>query len=255
MMNNLKLKILYLFALTLFGTGFVNAKFLDEDLHYVISYKWGLIHKDAGEATLSLRDKGDSYSLRLTGKTKPWADKFFEVRDTLKGEVAKKGFKPVSYTKIAHEDGKYRLDDIKYTYGGSVVGGDVKRVRIDKKGNRSEDTKKLTSTGQTFDMLSVFYFLRNIDYSALDKGEVVKATVFSGSKSEKLTIRCVGIEDIKLRNNEKRQAYHIKFRFTTDGQKKSSDDIDAWISTDSAHIPLLVTGSLTVGQVKCYYIG
>ena len=103
-------------------------------------------------------------------------------------------------------------------------------------------------------MLSVFYFLRVIDYDKLTSGNVVKATMFSGSKVESLTIRCVGRETIKLRDKSKREAYHIKFKFTTEGKKKSSDDIDAWISTDSRHIPLQVVGSLPVGQVRCYYI-
>ena len=115
--------------------------------------------------------------------------------------------------------------------------------------------KKLTGSGEVYDMLSVFYFLRNIDYSKLQKGETVKATVFSGSKAETITIRCVGTEEIKLRDKSKREAYHIKFKFTTAGKKKSSDDIDTWISTDATHIPLLVVGSLPVGQVKCCYVG
>lgn len=228
--------------------------FGNEDLHYVISYKWGLIHKDAGEATLSLRNQGDLYKLTLTGKTKPWADKFFQVRDTLLASVAKNGFRPVSYTKIAHEDGKFRRDEISYRYAGSTVGGDVKRIKINKDGKRYDETKTLTATGRTFDMLSVFYFLRTIDYTALTSGNVVKATVFSGSKEETLTIRSAGVEEVKLRDKSKCRAYHIRFRFTTQGQKKSSDDIDAWISVEPPHIPLLVVGSLSVGQVKCQYL-
>ena len=236
--------------------GMISASgFADETLHYVVAYKWGLIHKDAGEATLSLRNRGSEYFITLTGKTKPWADGFYMVRDTLQGRVLKQGLKPLSYTKIAHEKGKYGRDDITYTRSGSVVGGTAKRTREQKDGSLKVTNKKLTGKGDVYDMLSVFYFLRTIDYSKLQSGEVVKATVFSGSKVEAMTIRCVGTEDVKLRDKSRREAYHIKFKFTTEGKKKSSDDIDTWISTDSSHIPLLVVGSLPVGQVKCYYVG
>lgn len=228
--------------------------FKDETLNYVVSYKWGLIHKDAGTASLELKNHGNKYLIKLTAKTKPWADNIYHVRDTLLGTVSKTGFRPESYSKIAHEDGKYRRDDITYSYSGSAVGGHAKRVKISKKGEVSRSEKKLSATGQTFDMLSVFYFLRTIDYSQLGAGKEVVATVFSGSKAEKLTIKCMGREEIKLRDKSKRDAYHIKFRFTSEGQKKSSDDIDAWISADSSHIPLLVEGSLPVGKVKCYYL-
>lgn len=248
-------EIALLAAIMLFGAGGMSASYFEnEKLSYVISYKWGLIHKDAGNATLELTNHGDDYRIRLVGGTKSWADKFYQVRDTLLGTVKKEGFKPVSYTKIAHEGGKYSRDDIAYSYAGTTVEGNVKRVKIDKKGNAKHSEKQLTSTGATLDMLSVFYYLRTIDYSKLASGNVVKATLFSGKKAEMLTIRCVGKETIKLRDKSRREAYHIKFRFTTEGQKKSSDDIDAWISTDTQHIPLQVVGSLSIGQVKCYYI-
>jgi len=232
-----------------------GADFTDESLHYVISYKWGLIHKDAGTATLTLRNSGDRYRLILTGKTKPWADRFYQVRDTLLGTVRKDGLKPEHYSKIAHEDGKYSRDDIAYSYNGNTVGGHATRVKIDKKGKRTDREKTFTASGHVYDMLSVFYYLRTIDYSQLASGHLVKATMFSGSKVEALTIRCVGKEKIKLRDKSRREAYHIKFKFTTEGQKKSSDDIDAWISTDPQHIPLQVVGNLPLGQVKCYYVG
>lgn len=240
--------------LALLGFDVKGADFANETLHYVISYKWGLIHKDAGEATLSLKNNGSNYKLALFAKTKPWADKFYEVRDTLIGSVKKEGLQPLSYSKIAHEKGRYSRDDIKYVYHGNVVGGEVKRIKQGKDGKVTTSEKKLNGSGKVYDMLSVFYFLRTIDYSKLSGGQVVKATVFSGSKAETLTIRCVGKEEVKLRDKSKREAYHIKFNFTTEGKSKSSDDLDTWISTDAAHIPLMVIGSLPVGQVKCYYI-
>ncbi|MDE6236600.1 MAG: DUF3108 domain-containing protein [Muribaculaceae bacterium] len=226
----------------------------DENLHYVISYKWGMIHKDAGEAVLSLRNSGDNYSLRLTAKTKPWADKFFQVRDTLIGTVNKNTFHPSNYTKISHEGGKYGKDQIVFHYTGNQVTGNCTRYKEDKKGKISRSSKTLRASGPVFDMLSIFYYLRQIDYSALEKGEKVKATIFSGSKAETITIRSLGKEKIKLRNKTEREAYHIKFNFTSEGKKKSSEDIDTWISTDSSHIPLYLTGSLPVGQVRVYYL-
>lgn len=252
-MTKFKYNIVILVAVLFSGIAYPFS-FRDETLHYVVSYKWGLIHKDAGEATLSLKNQGDKYHLTLTGRTKPWADSFYQVRDTLKGVVVKDGLKPLSYIKIAHEKGKYSRDDIHYSYSGNMVEGIAKRIRQGKDGKITVTEKKLTGTGAVYDMLSVFYYLRDIDYSVLNKGQVISGTVFSGSKVETIVIRCVGMEEIRLKDKSKREAYHIKFKFTTEGKKKSSDDIDTWISTDPSHIPLLVVGSLPVGQIKCYYI-
>lgn len=226
--------------------------FNNENLRYVISYKWGLIHKDTGEAVLSLRKNGDRYDLKLTAKTKPWADRFYRVRDTLMGAIRVKDLRPIYYTKITHEKNYDARDDIKYSYNGNTVGHAVQTWGIGPGASREE--KSFTASGPVYDMLSIFYYLRKLDYAQLNKNKVYTATVFSGSKKETIKIRSLGKEEIKLKDKSKREAYHIKFNFTQDGGKKSSDDIDTWISTDADHIPLYVVGKLPVGEVRAYLV-
>lgn len=227
--------------------------FKPETLHYVISYKWGLVHKDAGEAVLSLRDKGNSYTLQLTAKTKPWADKVFTVRDTLTSIVAKEGFKPSRYIKTAHEGGKYSKDEIKYSHNGKTVTGEVLKYR-EKKGKARQSSALLSAEDQAFDMLSIFYYLRTLDYSHMARGETVTTSIFSGTNKETLIIRNLGIEQVKMRDGSRRRAFHVKFNFTSSGGKKSSEDIDAWLSCDEAKIPLVLTGKLPIGQIRCYLV-
>lgn len=234
------------------STGGKN-NFKEETLNYVITYKWGLVHKDAGTATLSLRDRGKTYDLKLTGRTKPWADHVFQVRDTLYSEVQKQGFRPLRYVKTAHEGGKYSLDDIKFSYSGNVVKGDVGKRR-EKKGKITSSKAELVANDAAYDMLSVFYYLRTIDYSSLAKGKVVVTNIFSGSKRETVKIKSLGVEEVKMRNGKKRQAYHILFNFTSDSGKKSSDDINAWLSYDDDRIPLVIIGKLPIGSVRCYLV-
>lgn len=239
--------------LMLLFTGVNASNFQNETLHYVVSYKWGIIHKDAGEATLSLRRSGNEYKIMLSAKTRSWADKIYSVRDTLISRVSVDGFKPLHYTRIAHEDGKYSRDDIAYSYSGANITGSCRRERH-RNGKEAVTEKKLTATRQAWDLLSVFYFLRTIDYSRLAADKVVSTTLFSGKEAETVTIRSLGEETIKLRNKTTIKALKVSFKFTTAGKKKSSDDIYAWLSADNKRIPLLVVGSLPVGQIKCYLV-
>ena len=229
--------------------------FKNETLHYVITYKWGLVHKDAGEATLTLRNQGNDYRVMLAARTKPWADRFYSVRDTLTGVIRRNGLLPKSYTKVTHENGKYTRDEIVYARSGNITTGTTKRYRVDKKGKMNVNTLSLQANGPVYDMLSIFYYLRQIDYATLTKNKIYRATVFSGKKKELVTIKSLGIETITLRDKTKRQAYHVKFRFTQEGGKQSSDDMDTWISTDPEHIPLYLVGKLPVGEVRCYFTG
>lgn len=227
--------------------------FNNETLKYVVTYKWGLIHKDAADATLSLKRNGNNYNVSLTAKTKPWADKVYQVRDTLKGTIRVNDLKPLSYTKITHEKGKYGRDEIKYSYTGNTVKASTKKIR-DKKGKQTVTDNSLSATGPVYDMLSVFYYLRKLDYSQLNKNKIYTATIFSGSKKETIKIKSLGIETVELKNKTKQKAYHIKFNFTSGGGKKSSDDIDTWISLDESHKPLYLVGKLPIGEVRAYLI-
>lgn len=227
--------------------------FADETLKYVITYKWGLITKDSGDATLTLKNQGSKYYIKLTGKTKPWADGLFQVRDTLISVMDKAKFRPLSYTKIAHEGGKYDKDVIEYSYSGNKVTGKATTYR-DKKGNITNKNLELSSIGDTFDMLSVFYWLRTIDPSTLPIGQKVTATIFSGLHEETVKIWKVGEETIKMRDGSKREAWRLKFTFTSRGGKKTSDNIDAWISKDDRRIPLEIKGKLPLGNVCAYLI-
>ena len=240
-------------AAAAYATAAADTKFADETLKYVITYKWGLITKDSGDATLSLKNQGPNYYIKLTGKTKPWADGLFHVRDTLISVMDKAKFRPISYTKVAHEGGKYAKDVIEYSYSGSKVGGKATKYR-EKKGTTKTEQIELSATGDTFDMLSVFYWLRSIDPATLPIGQKVTATLFSGSHEETVKIWKVGQESIKVRDGSKRDAWHIRFTFTSKGGKKTSDNIDAWISKDDRRIPLEIKGKLPLGHVNAYLI-
>lgn len=232
-----------------------TARFGNETLKYVITYKWGLIHKDAGDATMTLTNSGNRYNIRLVGRTKPWADKFYEVRDTLISVIEKNHFRPLNYTKLAHEGGNYSKDVIDYSYSGNDVTGKVQKYRKKKdKKTPKHETLELNGSGPTFDMLSVFYYLRTLDPSKLESGKKITSTMFSGSHAEKVTIWKVKEERIKMRDGTMRDAWHLRFNFTSKGGKKSSSDIDAWISKDDKRIPLQLRGSLPIGKVNAYLI-
>lgn len=221
----------------------------DETLHYVVTYKWGLINKDAGDATLSLRNRGTDYVMTLTARSKPWADKIYRVRDTLTSIVEKDGFRPKRYVKAAHEDGKYMLDVIDYRREGTKTHGAASFLRI-RKGKNVKTDRMLAAEGEAFDMLSIFYYIRKLDFSAMKPGQKIRSTVFSGTKSETVTITFHGKEKVKPRRRAEEDAYKITFTFTTDGKKKSSDDMQAWISVDPSHKVLQIIGKLPVGQVR-----
>ena len=220
----------------------------NETLNYQVVYHWGVVWKHAADITLTTTKTSDGYSSRLTGKTRSWADKLYTVRDTLKCTMTN-NFRPLKYEKLTHENSYYARDVVQFTNSSASTSAKCTRYRK----NKPTANISLSANGVAYDMLSVFFMLRNIDFAKMKSNNTYSTWIFSGKQKEVLTIKYVGIEQLQLRDKSRHQAFHIKLKFTQDNGKKSSDDIDAYISTDAQRIPLMVVGKLPVGEIKCYY--
>lgn len=220
----------------------------NETLSYQVVYHWGVVWKHAADATLTTTKTANGYSSRLTGKTRSWADKLYTVRDTLKCTM-NSNFRPIKYEKFTHENSYYAHDIVEFTNYGASTSAKCTRYRK----NKPTANLTLNANGVAYDMLSVFFMLRNIDFTKMKSNSTYSTWIFSGKEKEILTVKYVGIEPLQLRDKSRHQAFHIKLKFTQDSGKKSSDDIDAYISTGAQRIPLMVVGKLPVGEIKCYY--
>lgn len=226
-----------------------------ESLEYKVYYKWGIIHKHAGNATISVRRAGSTYMATATGRSVGFAETFYPLRDTLRTTMRIADLAPSRYERIAHENGRYARDVVTFTRSGNnVTGKSIIQRRKKKQDQLSESTKTMTATGMTVDLLSSFYYLRSLPFSTMTPGTTRRINIFSGKRKEWLTITYDGVTSLKLDGRDV-QTYKVKFTFTSDGKKETSDPIEAWISAAQSQIPLKIVGKLKVGQVQCIYSG
>lgn len=246
---------LFFIILTIIGslTSFKSHSMNDEVLNYKVTYKWGLINSQAGRATLSLSNNGAQYNALMVARTEPWADRIFPIRDTLISQMRITDLSPIRYDKIAHENGDFSHDIVKYSLNGDTYTGHCTRIRQKAKDKpRTQSSITLSAKGHTVDMLSVFYHLRSLDFKSMKQGDKVTMSIFSGKEKEKLDITFKGAKSI-TNDNIAYDTYHVSFVFTSHNGKKSSDDIDAWISADNRRIPIRIEGQLPIGKICCLY--
>lgn len=227
----------------------------NETLTYKVLFKWGLIQKQAGRGVLHLRENGDNFVSTLYARSEPWADRYYKVRDTLTSIMIKPLMLPVKYERIAHEGGRYSHDIVNFTHKGNSVTGDCHRYRRGKKDTTTSYANiSLQADGITVDMLSSFYYLRTLDFTKLNPGDNRTINIFSSKRKELLRITYLGLQNVKI-DKKNIPAYHISFRFTSDGRRETSDPINAWISTDGRLIPLKLVGKLKIGSIQIFYTG
>lgn len=228
-------------------------QFSDEELHYKVLFKWGLVNKTAGTATLRMTSnpKTDTYRAVLTARSEPWADRIYSLRDTLTSVMQRSNLVPKFYERIAHENGRYERDRIEFTRLNNEFSATCTRTRRKKQDTETTtSTNQLSATGMTVDFISAFYYLRSLDFTSMLPEHTVTINIFSGKHKELLRFRYKGIESIDI-DGKRRNAFKVEFTFTSDGKKETSDPITAWITSDGQRIPLQIRGKLPVGSIVC----
>lgn len=140
---------------------------------------------------------------------------------------------------------------MKYSYNGENVTGVCHRTKI-RDGNTKRTTFKATVRGKTFDMLSIFYYIRSLDYATMTKGKKIKVNVLSGSSPEVVTIKNLGIENASVPGGKTYRCYHVQFTFTTDRGKSVSEPMDTWLTVADEHVPVKLVGTLPVGKIRAF---
>ena len=224
----------------------------DETLHYGVRFHWGLIDANVGIAkvTTSNNPASNSFTATLSGKSINLFGHYYEATDTITGTILKDNITHSSDATLYDESGRFAIETItKDAYGksndGAIVqqlpNGEVVRARASNYAN-----------GLTIDLLGVFYYMRQIDYTAMTPGDAVSINIAGGNSVENLHISFIGSESIPFDGNQ-HETFHIKLTFSSSGSGKT-DNMDVWISTDSTRIPLLINGTLSVGHIECTYL-
>lgn len=241
-----------IFALAIIGSlTIIRAnEFNDETLKYKVMFKWGLINKHAGDVVIDLKNDNGYYHSQLAARSASWADKFYRVRDTLRCQVQIDGFKPMRYEKIAHEDKDFKHDVVTYSRNGDTIWGHCTRYETRNGKVRKDEQRTLEALGTTVDMLSVFYYMRNLPFQDWQPNHKLSMNIFSGKRKELLTFRYQGIEKVKC-DDVTYNTYKITFIFTSNDGSKTSEDMYAWIDT-ATRVPIKLEGKLPVGSVKCF---
>jgi len=99
-------------------------------------------------------------------------------------------------------------------------------------------------------MVSVFFYIRNIDYSGLEDGDIIKIVTFFDDEIFPFDMRYRGIETIKTRMGTYNCIRLVPF--VEPGRIfNKEDDMTIWLSNDRNKVPVRVKFDLKVGSIKC----
>ncbi|WP_461632373.1 DUF3108 domain-containing protein [Labilibaculum euxinus] len=211
-------------------------------------YNWGFIWVAAGEVELSVKkdqfQNKEVFKIKGEGRNTKAFDWFFKLRDTLTCYADAKTLSPLYFDRRTHE-AKY---DAHHEYWFDYKKNQI-RSQIQKR-DKPVKHDTLKNKPCTFDILSVAYYVRNLDFSKYKKGDKIPISMLIDNEIHSLYIRYRGLETIKANSGERFECLKFSPLLVEGTMFKGGEDMTVWLSNDDNRIPIMVEAKVLVGSVK-----
>lgn len=218
---------------------------LGEQLKFRLHY--GFI--TAGEAVMDIEpsigtyEDKPVYKVNVTGKSTGAFDVFIRIRNTYKSYIDTATLTPLMFYRNV-EEGNYRRQESTFFDQSNQMA----KVEIRDPGKLPE-VKTYEVKPNVQDLISGYFYLRNVDFNSISPGTVVGVDAFFEDKSYDFRVRYLGKETIKTAVGKVKA---IKMVPVMPDNKlfKGGESIKVWISDDLNKVPLKVKAEMFVGAVE-----
>ncbi len=220
-------------------TAFEVGEYLKYRVHY------GII--DAGIAELEVHGLAESqgrvaYKVSGKGRSVGLFSWFFEVKDYYESYIDTQQLVPLEFIRDVREGG--------YKAKEHAIFDPENQLVYPKK--EPKDTMRVPFGVQ--DLLSSFYYARNLDFSDLKYGDEFPIVIYLNQETFPMNLKYVGKDEIKTDFGTFRC---LSFRpMLQEGRVfKEEEGMTIWISDDENRIPVRVETEVLVGSIKMDLIG
>ncbi len=217
--------------------GIRNSAFKDGELITMKVFYKLMGYVSAGEATFTTnieRYNGKTvYHFIGEGKSYPFFDNFFKVRDRYESYVDTNTLLPMKFIRNVNEGGHKIYNNVTFNQTANTAVS-------------TNGVFKITDCMQ--DVVSSMYYARNINFDKYKPGDKIPFDMYLDDEIYHLYIRYMGREKIKTKYG-KFKAIKFKPLLVKGTMFEGGEKMLAWISDDPNHLLLRVESPISVGSV------
>ncbi|MBN1119280.1 MAG: DUF3108 domain-containing protein [Bacteroidales bacterium] len=219
-----------------------------EKLRYIGSYYMSSLWTDLAEVQLEVKEVSSSNIplLHLNGTAKTFAswDTYFKIRDSYQSWVLPTTLSPLIFKRDMYEGGY--TNDSKYVFKQKSNTAISKQKRKD--GSINERTIKIVDN--TFDVVSVLYYARNLDFENYSVNKTITVTILIDNKLETVYIKYLGKENIKVSGMGSFYCYKLGVSLKNESIMENKLDNNIWLTADENRVPVFIKAEIPVGSVQ-----
>ncbi len=217
-----------------------------EKLTIIASYQWGVVNTDVGTVSLEVSESDTSedplYIAKGRIQTARFFNAFFRIEDYYESRFNQTNLRPTYFMRDIHE-GKYTIQNYyNYNQDYSI------NARIIRKDGSVQDTL-LPGRICTFDFITLFYFLRNLEFSNMNPGDVYPISFAIDEEIFELYLRYDGKGEIRVQGLGTFRCLKFSAQTVAGVVFDGKEDLRFWISDDRNRVPLYIESPVVVGRV------
>ncbi|WP_088653466.1 DUF3108 domain-containing protein [Geofilum rhodophaeum] len=223
-----------------------------ERVRYQAVYNWGFIWLNAGLVTFSVdatkwQDQ-EALHLKSVGVSLKSYDRLFTVRDTFETWVHPRTLEPFEFRRVTNE-GSYK------SYHHYLFNSKDRQIRssISREGGPVE-RGLMDWPACSYDLVSMVYQARNIDFSPYNKGDKIPITLIVDGEIHNLYIRYLGKEVAELRDGRRFSCLKFSPLLVKGTIFEAGEDMTVWVTDDANRVPIIVEAKILIGSVKAMFI-
>jgi hypothetical protein len=221
-----------------------------EDIKYTVFYNWGLFWFNAGWVDFKVKPGNyfgrEIYHLDALGSSHESYDWLYKVRDHYQSYLDKETLLPL-WSRRENYEGGYEVDH-KYTFDWQN-----KRAFASIKNSDTPFYKDTVLIPEcTFDLLSLVYYARDIDYTGLKISQTIPIVTIIENKVYHLYIRYLGKETIEDKKDTKYKCIKFSVMLVAGTIFSGGEEMTIWVTDDKVHVPILIEAKILIGSVKAY---
>lgn len=219
-----------------------------EKVYYHAYYNWGFIWLDAGLVSFTVSDanwKGKkSLKLESIGTTRGGYDRLFTVRDTFEVFVDPVTLTPFEFYRATNEGSTRAIHHYLFDREENSISARISRD------NKPFENTAFHWPDCTYDVLSMIYQARNIDFEKYKKGTKIPISLLVDGEIHSLYIHYLGEEAVSDRSGRTFNCLKFKPLLVKGTIFKAGNDMTVWVTNDKNKVPIVVEAKILIGSVK-----
>ena len=222
-----------------------------ENLEFVIHYKWGAINSDVAKAYVKL----DTTTLNgvpvfhcsVNGRTARFYDMFFKVREDFQSWFTREGVVPVKFYRDSREGNYWSTNRYDYMWNPE----ESRHIRAEiETSRRPVRTEEIPLAGCTYDLPSLFYMARNMNFSKVKPNVKYPMTFAIDDDIYNVYFIWLGKEKKYIKGIGTVQTMKFAAKLIAGDVFGSGQDMFVWITEDDNRIPVYFEAPLRVGTAS-----